>query len=536
MANDPASEAAAIIAQLATLGGRGGLAPSSSNHAVKVMRLDKALFSQPDSHAPPEGRPSKTLEVFRETAGELSTDLTPYGTASTASIVADTVFALGLFAETYRGNGIDGDLVRQLYDGDLGDRRGFLVRHWRTWHLAVDGVSPPKVPTVGTLRKSLEKAILADLADRLAAAVRQEAEGSAVRNSGSRRPRIAVVGGATTDLTLSVESIPAEETSSQATRTRYSPGGKGLLQAVAAARLDASSTLIAAVADDLHGRRIIDALEKEKVDTAGVKLVPGADAAITCVIEDQEGASLAVSSRGEATLEPADILRVADLLGRQDALLVTFEMPATTLKCLLGLAELQQVRRPVVVLTPGQPYPSTVGLDRRILRNVDCIVARPWELARLFKQRDLGDDQLVDYFLQAGVKVVCLMDRQGCTVHCADDRSIFQAVISPQIPRNSAVARDAFCAALAVCLGSDRDVGWREAVEWATAAMARTAQQYADLVEPAPDPADNQSVGTHNQGQNLSIDSLPNRDLVNSRLPAVDIRGAERPLSTAVAG
>jgi ribokinase len=537
MADEPTPTSAAIALLLAKIRGRHGLAPSSGRSA-KLESLNAALFKMPATeHIRPEDR-SEMSEVLTHAVRRLSTDLTPYNTASTPLIIADAIFALGLLTETYRQQKVDRRIVRGLFSGQLGERRTALSIHWETLHRAVDGACPSSTPTTGTLRKTLEKQLLSDLAQLLILAVDPSTEGEASPSADNRPPQIAVVGGVTTDLTLSVEAIPLQETSSEAIARRYSPGGKGLLQAVAAARLGASSTLIAAVADDPHGRRIIDVLTKEKVDVAHLKTSVAGTSSMTYVIEESGGTSIAVNVRGDAVLTAADIRNAADLLSSQDGLLVTFEIPPTTLKALLGLTQLRQQHRPVIVVTPGQPYLPRAGLDRLALRGVDCLVARNWELARLFpNERDLSDEQLVDYFLQAGVGVVCLMDRQGCTVHCADDRSVFRAIISPRIPRNSSVARDAFCAALIIARCSAPGPGWQEAVKWATAAMARTAQEFADLIDADLDPGDGPASDDPGRPRILTIESLPDRDLVDSRLPAVvieQIQPAAQPLASAV--
>ncbi len=536
MADNPNSEVAELVVLLSKLRGRHGLAPVGGPDA-KLKRLGK--FLQVRAVDPAElDDPGRVARIFTDSVRNLSIDLTPYSTASTPLIIADTIFALGLLAGTYSDDDAD-PVVRNLFSGSLGERRETLIDHWEELHLAVDGRRPAEKPTEGTLRKSLETRVLADLASLLSIVVERKAVGTIRGHSAHHPPRIAVVGGATTDLTLSVESVPAQETSSEVTAQRHSPGGKGLLQAVAAARLGASSTLIAAVADDQLGQQITDVLAKERVDISQLKRVQGANSPITYVIEESGGASIAVNVRGDVVLDPADIRGVAELLGSQDGVLVTFEIPPATLKCLLGLTQLRQLHRPVVVVTPGQPYLSKAGFDRLSLKGVDCLVARSWELARLFpNERDLSDEQLVDYFLQAGVGVVCLMDRQGCTVHCAEDRSVFRAIISPRIPRNSSVARDAFCAALitARCC-TNSGASWQEAVQWATAAMARAAQEFADLIDANLDAPDDPPSNKPDGGRILSIESLPDRDLVDSRSPAVEIdqiRLGVQPLASVV--
>ena len=61
------------------------------------------------------------------------------------------------------------------------------------------------------------------------------------------------------------------------------PCGKGLWQAVAAARLGLDVALVAAVADDRFGHEIVDYLRDEGVDTSFLKLIDDAHTPFTGV-------------------------------------------------------------------------------------------------------------------------------------------------------------------------------------------------------------------------------------------------------------
>ncbi|HKX14925.1 MAG TPA: PfkB family carbohydrate kinase, partial [Propionibacteriaceae bacterium] len=66
----------------------------------------------------------------------------------------------------------------------------------------------------------------------------------------SRAGKVIVLGGAVMDATFHTKDIPARGTSIEAYEFQLAPGGKGLWQAVAAARLGLDVALVAAVADD----------------------------------------------------------------------------------------------------------------------------------------------------------------------------------------------------------------------------------------------------------------------------------------------
>ena len=80
------------------------------------------------------------------------------------------------------------------------------------------------------------------------------------------RPELTVVGSINLDLVARVERLPRPgETLSGATLERF-PGGKGANQAVAAARLGASVTLVGAVGEDAFAEEALAGLREAGVE------------------------------------------------------------------------------------------------------------------------------------------------------------------------------------------------------------------------------------------------------------------------------
>ena len=88
------------------------------------------------------------------------------------------------------------------------------------------------------------------------------------------------------------KSASTDSDLSEAFAFNLAPGGKGLKQAVAAARLGLDVALVAAVTDDRFGHEIINYLHDEGVDTSLLKLVDDARTPFTGVIELELGDSM----------------------------------------------------------------------------------------------------------------------------------------------------------------------------------------------------------------------------------------------------
>jgi len=412
--------------------------------------------------------------------------------SGTDRLVADAVLALGVTAEAHQRHGIDPRVVDALCADLLSRRRRTLLANWELLHRAVEA-DPGEVPSDRALRGTTEQRVLAELARQL---IRREvlSAGSAsvvVPVSGDAPPadrapngtgRVIVVGGAVMDATFHTKTLPQLETSGEAYGFTLSPGGKGLTQAIAAARLGLEVSLVAAVADDRFGHDIVAYLEHEHVDTSLMKIVPDARTPFTGVIELELGDSVAVNWRNEreVRLDIRDIERLEPQLRRSDAVLITFELPRDSMQRTINLVHRSPERadRPLIIVTPGQPY-TDGNVSGQALAEIDYLVANAWELGRYAPPgHDKFDlDAVARRLLAYGVETLCVPTGGGCTIY-TESLGTFSVPTFTSTYKESSAARDAFCAALAAKLIEVRYAFSAEVALWATAAMAAAIADY----------------------------------------------------------
>ncbi|GAA0955023.1 PfkB family carbohydrate kinase [Kribbella koreensis] len=400
----------------------------------------------------------------------------------THRIVADAILALGLFSAQYLAHGVDDRIVQALHAGSLGIRRSTLLANWARLHDSL-GLPATEAPSDRTLRGTTESEVLRELARQL---IRREVNSVGSRNvvaspsddataNPEPKGRVIVVGGAVMDATFRTKSLPQSETSSEAYGFDLSPGGKGVSQAVAAARLGLEVSLIAAVADDRFGQEIIHYLHDEGVNTSLLKIARQARTPFTGVIEMELGDSIAVNWRNstEIRLEIRDVERLSQELTDCDAVLVTFEIPRETVQRTLELVHTADHDRPLVIVTPGQPYPED-DISRHSLAHIDYMVAHAWELGRYSPpgQERFDPDPVARHLLAYGVETLCIPGNGGCTIYSDTDLQTFSVPSFPSIYKESSAARDAFCAALAAQLIDNDGIFTEQQAMWATAAMA----------------------------------------------------------------
>jgi ribokinase len=428
------------------------------------------------------------LEVIKECVRENLRD--------SQRIVADAVLGVGAFSEVYIKNGIEPRVDKALHSDLLGRRRSTLLSNWRSLLEAL-GLTPDEPPSDRALRGRMEREVLRELARQLirreeyslgAKSVVMPAAASNSREAPrSRTGKVIVVGGAVMDATFRTKVLPQIQTSTEAFSFNLAPGGKGFWQAVAAARLGLDVGLVAAVTDDRFGHEIVNHLRDEGVDTSLLKFVSDAHTPFTGVIELELGDSIAINwpNHMEVRLDIRDVDRLGQNLAACDAVLLTFEIPRETLQHTLAMVNGLD-SRPLVIVTPGQPYPDT-GVSGKALSQIDYLVAHAWELGRYAPpdRKSFDVDAAARQLLAYGVETLCFPTDGGCTVY-SEPLGTFMVPTFSSPYKESSIARDAFWAALAARLIDNGRHFSEEVALWATAAMA-VARADHPLPNPMPD-------------------------------------------------
>lgn len=133
----------------------------------------------------------------------------------------------------------------------------------------------------------------------------------------------AVVGSINMDIILNMEKVPDIGENVLGTSYGYACGGKGANQATGLARLGAQTKMIGKVADDANGRKLVENLNKNSIDSSCVA-TDGTQTGMAAIIIDGEGRNRIVVYEGaNAEIDPK---AAADCIDDSlDLLLVQFE-------------------------------------------------------------------------------------------------------------------------------------------------------------------------------------------------------------------
>ena len=194
--------------------------------------------------------------------------------------------------------------------------------------------------------------------------------------------RVIVVGSVNVDLVASGERLPvAGETVTGGTFSRHH-GGKGGNQAVAAARLGATTAFVGAVGDDDLGAEAREALMAEGVDVGGLSAVPG-PTGVALILVDSRGENLISVASGANALTTPELVRAALVRLHPtsgDVVLVGHEIPTLAVRAALEAA------REAGATTILNPAPAG-GIDRSTFGLADILTPNRGELAAI-----AGDD------------------------------------------------------------------------------------------------------------------------------------------------
>ena len=192
---------------------------------------------------------------------------------------------------------------------------------------------------------------------------------------------VVVVGSANLDLVAEVDRLPREGQTLLATGHAEYPGGKGLNQAVACARMGARTAFIGCVGDDDAGRLLAGVLRSEGVDTSGLSVVPEPTGrAFITVDASGENAIVVVPGANGAVGRSHDIV-----IPQCGIVLTQLEIPVSTVEKVLLQARKAGIR---TVLNPAPAASLSAGL----VASCDIVVPNECELEVLG-----GGDSLLGY-------------------------------------------------------------------------------------------------------------------------------------------
>jgi ribokinase len=270
-------------------------------------------------------------------------------------------------------------------------------------------------------------------------------------------PRVLVVGSINMDLVVETNTFPRlGETLTGATFATH-PGGKGANQAVAAARLGATVTMLGRVGTDAFGRDLKAGLAHEGIDIRWVRETPGVSTGIASITVCDADNAIIVVPGANGTLSSSDLDSAEAAFAEADVVLAQLEVPIATVE---HAAELAARHGKPFVLNPA----PAMRLPDSLLSRCALITPNEYELGAVLGRAGARWEDLLPTLpgrvvVTAGKEGAYFSDRTG-TVH--------HQPAFPVTPTDTTGAGDTFSGALVTFWS----LGLAEAVHRASAAAA----------------------------------------------------------------
>jgi ribokinase len=197
----------------------------------------------------------------------------------------------------------------------------------------------------------------------------------------SRMPRVLVVGSINMDLVVETKTFPRLGETFTGAAFATHPGGKGANQAVAAARLGATVTMLGRVGSDVFGRELKAGLAHEGIDTRWVRETAEVSTGIAAItVCDAENAIIVVpGANGRLSASDLDSAEVA--FAEADVVLAQLEVPMPTVEHAVEIAT--RHGKPFVL----NPAPGA-RLSDSLLSRCALITPNEYELSKALGRAD----------------------------------------------------------------------------------------------------------------------------------------------------
>ena len=283
--------------------------------------------------------------------------------------------------------------------------------------------------------------------------------------------RVFVTGSINMDVVATATRHPKVGETVAGNAVHYFPGGKGANQAVAAAKLGASTALIGRLGTDAFGQQLRTFLAAQGVDLALVKDTAGTHSG-TAIITIANADNTIVVVPGANALVSADDV-AAPVLAKGDVAVSQFEIPLPAISAFFERA------RAAGATTLLNPAPA-IACTPELLDLVDILILNETELG-FFTHTELHDSDAPDRFVEAARRlqtgangIICVtLGKRGVLALVDGEASMIAGRAVKAVDTTG--AGDCFVGALAAQLAGGAVI--RDALNYANVAASISVQR-----------------------------------------------------------
>lgn len=255
------------------------------------------------------------------------------------------------------------------------------------------------------------------------------------------------------DVIMEVNNVPEAGESVLCNAIKYAPGGKGANQAVAAARLGCKTTYIGKVGNDEYGKKLINDLKHNGVDTNFINTSNESTGVAYIILEPSGQNRILVAPGANLDYSDKDLKIIENIIIEYDTVLLQLEIP---LGIVTGVVEIAKSRGKKVILDAGPTRDCSIEM----FKDVDIISPNEIEAQKLTGIKIYSIEEAIKAsrcMIETGIReVVMKMGEKGALYVNKDFYKVIPAYRTTVV--DTTAAGDAFTAALAVNLLKKRDI------------------------------------------------------------------------------
>ncbi|XP_075220745.1 ribokinase-like isoform X2 [Lycorma delicatula] len=228
-------------------------------------------------------------------------------------------------------------------------------------------------------------------------------------------------------------------------------GGKGANQCIAAAKLGASTAMIARLGDDNFGKEYFDLLKKHNVNTSHVMITSGISSGVAQItVSESEGDNYILIVEGaNGLLSPMDVELAADIIKQAKVGLFQLEIPLET-----SVAAMKLFKEKSNAVLMFNPSPAKENIDPIIFTLCDILVVNETEAEMITKVvvKTIEDAYAaLKSFIKLGCKTAIIsLGSQGAAFATKTQKEPVHVKVNPiDNPVDTTGAGDLFLGALA---------------------------------------------------------------------------------------
>lgn len=283
--------------------------------------------------------------------------------------------------------------------------------------------------------------------------------------------KVVVVGSLNMDLVLKVDRNPKVGETLKGDNINYFVGGKGSNQAVAAARLGNTVSMVGAVGDDTFGEKLIKHLSQEQINVSSVNIEEHTFTGIATIMKTPQDNSIVIVPGANDFCDDKLVEENLDLIKDADILITQFEVPNDTVSYAFKKAKEFGVK------TILNPAPAR-EISKEILNNTDYITPNETEF-EVISQKTLNTIEKLEAEMirwQENNLTRLIVTRGADGVSFVENGEVVTVSSIKVDVADTTGAGDTFNGALAHCLSHDMNL--RDSIKFASRAASLSVTKF----------------------------------------------------------